>query len=156
MRKRIVFIVLLCLILAISGCNKTPSSKTFSVNELSITLTDEFKEKSEGYLTLYTSDVKIVIQATSTDSINNLPLQEYATMLSESIDFLTPIESESTNGRGVYEYSLEGDDFKPGRGIMALYKTERYYYNVTFACAEDNFESHREQFVEWMNSIQIG
>lgn len=156
MRKRIVFIVLLCLILAISGCNKTPSSKTFSVNELSITLTDEFKEKIEGYLTLYTSDVKIVIQATSTDSINNLPLEEYATMLSESIGFLTPLESESANGRVAYEYSLESEEFEPSRGLMAVYKTDSYYYNVTFACAEDYFESHREQFVEWMDSIQIG
>jgi len=156
MRKRTVLIVFLCLIFIVSGCKKVPSSKVFSFNELSITLTDEFREKSGGYLTLYTNDVKIVIQSTSTASINNLPLEEYAVLLEESIGFMTPLEVKAVGGAVAYEYTLEGEDFGSSRCLMAIYKTDNYYYNVTFACAEDNYESYRELFIEWVDSIQIG
>ncbi|MDY3110206.1 MAG: hypothetical protein SOW50_08825 [Lachnospiraceae bacterium] len=156
MRKKISFIMLLCLALIVSGCNKAPSSKVFSSNELEITLTDDFDEKNDGYLTLYNKEVKIVIQSTPTESINNLPLEEYVDLLSESISFLTPLETDTANGGVAYEYSLDGEGLEPSRCLLMVYKTDSYYYNVTFSCDAEKYESYRDVFSEWVDSIQIG
>lgn len=159
MKKLCCLVLASCMVLCLWGCKKIIEPKNFEFSGLQITLTNEFKEKDKGYLLLYTDEVKIAIVPSPISSLADMTLGEYAKLTAESLENLTEFETIAHDSYGsdafVYEYSVETEGIEESKNILAVYKGAEYYYNVTFACVEENYETYRSQFIEWLKTVHV-
>jgi len=152
--RKIAFLLAACTLLSLTSCGTPSASQTFTSGELSISLPGTFEIKEEEHLTtLYTDDIKIVIQSTPTDILGDLPFEEYSAFIIESIQTFSPVKIENNEHPAIYEYSLDGNDFADSSCLLSLYKTDKSYFNLTFSCASENYESNQDDFMEWLRSV---
>ena len=162
MMKRMTAIVLcLMLVFSISGCSRrVEKAKEFEVEGLTITLTDAFKVKENPlYTSFFSQHIKIVVQPISVESMGDFPLDEYARQTCDalSVDQGPQVLTMPTpENNYVAEYSLEGtDETEDTINMLAFYKSDDYYWNITFACPSGEYASLKPQFLAWAETVKL-
>ena len=134
--------------------------KTFSVDGMSITLTDDFNEiYIQGYTKVYDSSRVAVFALkesfTLFEDAENYTLAEYAALLIE-INGLTNVSPSSAEGLTFFEYEFEN----PNTQVMYhyysfVYKTDDAFWMIQFSTEANNASAYEEQIFNWAKSVEF-
>lgn len=163
-------IYIICLIIGIllglSSAMAEPVPATFPVNEMQITLTDDFIDDSaDGYDAVFTNgDVVVLIMKDyikTEEEYKNMTLEEYGIASANFVEENcfdenggSCSEFKSENGFNFIEYQVNQED-----GSTYFYK--EYYYEVddgfwcvSFACTtEEDYVANYNSFDGWASSV---
>jgi len=132
--------------------------KDFSKAGITITLTQEFVEdenitQTASYYTdeYYVSCLKEDFETLSIyDISSNITLNEYADLIIENNTLDATIEG--TDNKPYIIYSETKDD-KEYTYLEVLYKSSDAYWAVCFTCYSKDFESSKDKFIKWSDSV---
>lgn len=160
-----------CLVLAIismvicfTACGNKPKAKTFTCSAgLSITLTDEFYEKSIVSQTFYLESTDSLFTAlketfTTLELVHNNPSQmtksEYATLVKNNNNLTVEIVDDTVNDLVYFTYNknVSGKDFFY---LSVVEKGTDAFWLCQFACEQDNESKFTSQFIEWAKTITV-
>ena len=132
--------------------------KDFSVNGMSITLTDDFKkENASGFTAGYgTKNVAVLLleeKFTLQAGFGDLSLQEYAKLVLDNSGHAAQIKTE--NGVTYFEYDATGGNGKMFHYIAAMYKGPDAFWLIQFATEQKNAEEYRDEIFEWAKSVRF-
>lgn len=139
---------------------KTPESKTFSSNGMTITLTDEFKETSiENFTVVYDSEniaVFVLKEAfVLADGFENYTLEQYASLVIQA-NSLSSSEIKTADGLTGFTFDFTNPETKDTyRYFSYVYKAEDAFWLVQFATLSENAEAHAAEITEWAKSIKF-
>lgn len=154
--------VLLCL--PLSGCfSQTSEEKTYSFDELSITMEGGFRKVDAQAVTYYLQSKKAIFTAlkepfSSLSSLDITPessLSEYMQVVitSNKLD-----DAEVKDGEnGTYQYLIYEKDTggKTYFYTVVAVKGSDAFWLVNFACPTGNREAYAEKFLDWANTITV-
>ena len=134
-------------------------AKTFSAEELCITLTDEFYTfENSGYTAAYDSkDVAVFILKESfkeAAEFKEYTVKEYADLLINvnQVGSRTRSEGELT----YFEYDFKNpEDNKLYHYMAFVYKSDTAFWGVTFAMLSDSVDEYGELVKEWARSVEF-
>lgn len=133
--------------------------KEYTVSDLRITLTDEFKDLSvEGYTGGFqTRNVAILIlqeNRTMLEAAGVKTLTQYANLVQQVNKHNAPIQEEEYFLYYEYDFhnSETNEDF---HYFVMMYKNPVDFYIVQFAVRQDETENYREQVMEWARSVNV-
>lgn len=167
MKKLIAISLALILALSLCACgggelvsdllDKEPESKTFEVNGMSITLTDEFREtEMEGKDACYLTDsVGVVVTSEAysafTDigyEIDDITLEQYAEWVLIAGGYS---DSEVKEKDGIVYFIYDGGNNFTYYGCV--FKAEENFVTVNFYTTSSEFDSMEDTFAEWAQTI---
>lgn len=134
--------------------------KTFTMDELSITLDTGFEEYDvEGFKGGLDSDhVGVLVTEESKAELKLLGLEvnslaEYGELLAE----LYEVESDVTTEQGITYFEYTWNDMVEGdyHYVCTLYETTDSYWMVEFVTTADEAEEYRSKIFEWANGVTI-
>ncbi len=163
MKKIIVLLVALLMVLSCVSCGKgvldTPA-KEFSVDGLTITLTESFKAQStKDYVAYFEAPGNVVIfvlkEAFSEGTnVENLTLEEYVDAVYLTHIGKDPDDIITIDELPVMEYSDENTQFKETyRFFTVMFKGPDAFWSVQFSCLESEYEAYRPHFIEWAKTV---
>lgn len=161
MKKKIAIVICFLLALLISGCSgESAKVKKFEVEGLTITLTDAFEVKEQSFYTsLFADDIKIVIQPISIENTDGLSLDEWAKQTCDGISCAEGVKILSmptAENNYIAEYSLEAtSETFDTINMLAFFKSDDFYWNITFACHSEEYFSLRQQFLAWVETVEL-
>ncbi|MBQ8288010.1 MAG: hypothetical protein IJX76_04465 [Clostridia bacterium] len=161
-------LALLMLVGCFTGCSVIeglfgPSSKTFSTEGFSITMTDEFYEKEHISYTycLESPDALLAVVKEKFDayadfgiSLEDMTITEYADLVIEAnmITDNTPVTEEDGLTYFTYESEEDGKNFYY---VCYLIKGSDAFWIVNLACLADAKDDYTPKFEEWAKSIKV-
>ncbi len=138
--------------------NDAPVPKTFSTNEIQITLTDEFRESNvKNYTVAYDSrDVAVFAlkeEYVSAPGLSEYTTAQYADLIIQANELqATKIQTENGVTRFEYNYTNpDTDDWY--RFFIYVYKTDDAFWSVQFATLNQNVNHYAPQIAQWANSV---
>ena len=151
-----------CVILVVgmlSGCGKA-KDKTFAVDNLSITLNEDFTEQElvtqTGYFVSLTSIVTVLKEELtvfeSAGLSTNMSLSDYASLVLTTNQLETEVKSD--DGLVGFEYA-KTESGKNYQYAAFVYKGSDAYWLVQFGCESKNFDKYREDFIKWAKSVEV-
>ncbi len=147
--------LLICSLSLLVGCSVKP--KSFTAEEMTVTLTSRFREvKQTGCTAMFSSRKEVVF--VFRESISSLAdkgiteastLKEYAAVIiaNNSLSDVTVEESDSLT---YFTYEKEGDG-KPFRYLAVVYKSTNAFWLVQFAAEADAFQ--QQNFIAYAQSV---
>lgn len=139
--------------------SSTPTvPKEFTYDDMTITLTDNFVEKSmDGFTVCYdSSDIAVFVLKESFDLLDgseNYTLEEYGELVLQSNSFDSELQSD--NGLTYFEYEFTNpDNNETYTYFSSLYKTSDAFWMIQFTTPED-YKSYRDTFIEWAKSVKF-
>ena len=133
--------------------------KTFSVDGMQITLTEDFSEEEfEGYTSCYGSpEVAVFVleeEFTLMEGLEDLTVEEYGQLVLDNNGFDSSITLTDVDGLTIFEYIYTnpetGDDWYY---LCSLHKGPDAFWGVEFATLEENSDGYVESFLEWADSV---
>ena len=136
---------------------------TFSAEELTITLTDDFKlEEEEGATARFADNTVVVLvykeQFNPTSSLSAMTADEYAELFCE-VNAIPAQELQRENGLLFLEQtqtmnSVMGEALEY-RIFTTLHKGGGSFWLVDFIVVEEKAESYRDEIYTWAGSIEF-
>ena len=165
-KATIIYCIVLAIVFAVSFAvpfllDSAGVPETFTYGEMSITLTDDFSEKSyEGYSACYESYNAIVMVTKDYSSyfedFETYTLKQYAedTIAYNDFDDSVTLKEEDSLTYFEYEYTDEetGDIYSY---FVPMYKSNDAFWFFQFSSYKEDYESYREQFIEWAKSVEF-
>lgn len=135
--------------------------KTFSTDEIEITLTNQFFETSiEGYTVCYDSETAGVFVLKEPfdlfDGFENYTLEEYGELVLLGNSFDPSIKLNNDNGLTYFEYLYTNPETNDTYYYFtALYKTSDAFWMLQFTTLEENAENYKLQIIDWAKSVEF-
>lgn len=156
-KNAVITLLLFTLIaLSLSGCQSNP--KNFTVDEMTITLTDDFKQSKMNDFDAYfaSEDVTFSIKIENTSDLEYMGyeitnLKDYA----NEICILNGINPDKLNQRNQYYY-FANSATKSGAKYTYLHcmlKNNSDYWICEFVCKAKDYNKLEETMLEWADSI---
>lgn len=160
MKKWLLFCLSLLLVVTVTGCGmfsdpKTADPKDFTLEGLTITLTDAFRNlEVEGATGGYQSkDCALFLIKEPFDSLKNgdeLTLEEYVERVKTKNGIDVEIKTEENLTYFERTASADGDEFSYF-GVM--YRASDAFWLLQFTCETTDYEEYRPYFVNWAKSV---
>ncbi|MBQ3230809.1 MAG: hypothetical protein IJO64_05595 [Clostridia bacterium] len=150
-----IILVVACLL---SSCSIF-GEKTFTVDELSITMSGMFIEsEQEGAEAFYlTTDIGVLVHKETFEELEDkdyviadLTEADYAKLRMEANEIEAEIVEES--GSVCYEYNFDSDG-SSFRDLVVVKKGNNAFWVISFYCLEDSFESNKANFLKYASSV---
>ena len=158
MKKIAALILALAMIFMLCACGAKP--KDFSVKELSITLTDDFKEADfEGYDKGFdSSKVAVFVLREDKSYLSGLPitLKEYADLVYNANINRNPQAVKEEDGLVFFEY-----EYKPTENGLVyhyyttVFESDAAFWIVQFAARQDDWAKLRPDVVKYAQSVKF-
>lgn len=152
--KILILITAICLL---GGCGKV-KDKTFVKDDMSIVLTDKFREDELAGQTAYYLSAKSIVVILKEDfsslsgyNTDDMDVMKYAELVVDSNSFDTEIVVIEGIPTWEYQKTIAGNDFGY---FAATYKGDRAFYLVQFACELDEFTEFKADFIKWAKSFK--
>ena len=136
--------------------------KNFSKENMTITLTDAFKEISiDGYTVCYDSKDAWVFALREEFSLmqgfESWTLDQYAEAIRTNAAANSPTQISHDDGLTSFEYSFfNADEDLTYKYLVVLYKCEDAFWMFSFSSVERNFDAKRSAFTEFAKSVTFG
>lgn len=133
--------------------------KDFSSNGMSITLTDEFYERTMwGYTVCYDSSKAAVFALKEgfdlVEDFENASLEEYGALVLKSNNCDSSVKLQNDHGLTYFEYDFSNPETNETYSYFTvLYKTSDAFWIVQFTTLEDKMDSYRQQFIDWAKAV---
>ena len=157
MKKLIAMVLLVCSIMLLAcGCDLFTKEKTFSKSGMSITLTEDFVEKSRvSYTSTYDSeDIAVFTLKEEKELLGSLSLDldGYTKKVIEVNGY--SVDPKNKDGLTYFEYknSSNGKDF---HYYAFTYEADDAFWLVQFACEEDQHEKLEEKIFKYAKSVEV-
>lgn len=140
--------------------NKTPESKVFSSNGMTITLTDEFvKTDVENYTVAYGSKNVAVFALKEAfalaDGFQDYTLEQYGDLVLQNNN-LSSSKIEDKEGLTGFEYEFTNPDTKDTYKYFSfVYKSNDAFWLVQFATLTENVDKYSSKINEWAKTISF-
>jgi hypothetical protein len=144
---------------AIADLSQPPEPKTFTCQELQLTLTDEFISTPQANFTFAYGTEDVVVLGTKEDFATYPVLKDYtvtqyadlfysnvgtATATSPAVDdFLTYFTYDATNPDTQVTYHY----------VVYVYRTDEAFWSVQFATETDVSENYTQQISQWAHTV---
>ena len=134
------------------------SKETFSCRDMSITLTEDFKEVNiSGYTTAYESkDVAVFVLREGfnlMDGLEDYTLKQYANLVIQSNN-LKSVQVKNQGGLTYFTYEYTnaqtGDTYQY---FSYVYKSDNAFWLVQFATLEDNVDNYEKDITKWAKTV---
>ncbi len=138
--------------------DSTPEPKDFTVEEMQITLTDEFmKVPTEGFDACFGTD-DVVILAVREDfelmeGFSDYTLEEYGQLLLEAYELQGNSELQTVEGITYFDYESDVDVNETYYYFATIYKSNDAFWTVQFAVLTEEKEEYIPYFTEWAKTI---
>ena len=140
--------------------------KTFQKSGLSIVLTNDFKEKEVLEYTAYYSSEKMMVFTLKVE-LNGLDVNkwnpyestcyDYAEKISKEYRNLYPSTSEVTVDKELIYFTFDFErSGKTYKYLLATYKTNDAYWQVSFGCEKRNYDALQKDMICYAKSVSIG
>lgn len=166
-KKGIIILIPVIIISAIIGYLISPSlsintysPKTFTVEGMLITLTDEFTEiNMDGFTSCFNSKNIAVFTIKESfsliDGFEDYTIEQYADIVIKNNN-KDPESLKQENGLTYFEYSfLNPNDNVTYYYLTTLYKSDDAFWMVTFSCNDKQQEKYRETFIDWAKEVKF-
>lgn len=160
MKKWLLFCLSLLLVVTVTGCGmfsdpKTADAKDFTLEGLTITLTDAFSDlEVEGATGGYQSrDCALFLIKEPFDSLKNgeeLTLEEYVERVKTKNGLDVEIKTEENLTYFERTASVDGDEFVY---YSVMYRAPDAFWLLQFTCETKDYEEYRPYFVNWAKSV---
>lgn len=159
MKKKLLLAILLCLLTSIiAGCSSSP--KNFSIDNLTVTLTKEFKEEKSREFDMYIVSDDVVFSAIE-ETANELETSGYE--ISSLNDYCLEIaELNSTPKSAIakrdnYYYFTNTKTVSGGNYtyIHCMFEGQSSYWICEFVCKTKLYDRYKKDIFSWADSIQI-
>lgn len=160
MKKWLLFCLSLLLVVTVTGCGmfsdpKTADAKDFTLEGLTITLTDAFSDlEVEGATGGYQSrDCALFLIKEPFDSLKNgeeLTLEEYVERVKTKNGLDVEIKTEENLTYFERTASADGDEFVY---YSVMYRAPDAFWLLQFTCETKDYEEYRPYFVNWAKSV---
>lgn len=160
MRKCLWMGAILLLAVAVSGCSmfadpKTADPKDFTLEELTITLTDAFSDlEVEGATGAFRSrDCSVFLIREGLDRFENgseMTIADYAERVQENNQMEVEIKTEGDLTYFERSATTDGQTFNY---YSVMYRAPEAFWLLQFACESDDYEVYRPYFVSWAQSV---
>lgn len=144
---------------ALNGIISEP--KEFSKEGMTLTLTKEFTEQTQGgYTVCYgTKDVACLALKepfSLAEGFEDYTLDEYGDLVLESNSLKETSKLQNSDGLTYFEYEFTHPETKElYHYFSAVFKASDSFWLVQFATLEKDFDANREDIVKWLNSIEF-
>ena len=154
--KGLLITVLAAALILCNGCSLfAEKEKTFTFENLKITLTNRFfEDEMEPFSVVYDSSkiaVFVLKEAFEGDLNGDLTLTEYAEMVIEAND-LPNAEIETENGLTAFYYERSGDGGTYAY-YAAVYESSDAFWLIQFATEQDEYEKYEENIFTYAQSV---
>lgn len=138
--------------------NPVPKEKTFSSDEMTITLTNEFKKaEADGYIDVYDSKKIAVFSLKEEfalfDGLENYTPKQYCDMAIQNNN-LESSKTKTSDGLTYFEYdAVNTDTNKTYHYFVYVYKTDDAFWMVQFALLKQNADKYAPKIAKYAKSI---
>ncbi|MGN0435661.1 MAG: hypothetical protein ACI4D8_03415 [Wujia sp.] len=148
--------VLLCIVL----CSCSVKPKNFTVDELTITLNNNFMESKKDGFTVYITSEDVVFSAVKeeTDALEYAgyeisSLKDY----SYEIANLNSTPSSALVDKGNYYYFTNSKTVSGAKYtyVHCMFKGENAYWVCEFVCKSKNYDKYKDVIFKWADTIEI-
>ena len=139
--------------------NSIPEPKQFSVEEMQITLTDEFTNIPMGDFNACfgTEDVAVLVlkeEFELMEGLKDYSLEEYGELVIQANGLEGIAELNETDGIMYYEYEAEiPDENEVYYYYSTIFKSEDGFWNIQFAVLTEDTDYYLPYFIEWAKTI---
>ncbi|MBQ7761436.1 MAG: hypothetical protein IJ400_05205 [Clostridia bacterium] len=156
--------LVLSLVLLLSGCNLLKpayegKSKTFTNDELEITLTDSFFEsenEDREFFYLSTSCGATGFKEHKSDLFTTSgTVRDYANLMKQANSSMNPSEVKTENGLVYIECTKLDDDGEEWTYFLTFLQDGDYFWTIQFHCLSEEYEAFKPHFFTWANSISF-
>lgn len=144
----------ICVLFGLFGCSLLqPKDKDFSVDGMTITLTDRFTEKSYVSMNAYYESPTAIVSVIKEDFAGtNYTMTEYAELVMQvnGLDSVITVSTQNTYASFSYEKEVSGKEFSY---YATCHKSEEAYWLIQFGCTSDNYEKLLPDFEKWASSV---
>ncbi|MGM9637455.1 MAG: hypothetical protein ACI3YK_05645 [Eubacteriales bacterium] len=155
------FLMLCCLL---AGCLKqvdvrTADPQQFSKEGMNITLTKAFTESTEEGCTACYDSIQVSIFAIKdlfsvSVGLESLTLEQYAELIRQQNDDISPEEIRTSDGLTYFEYSYHDEETNEDiRYLTVFYKSSDAFWTIQFATFESIYEEFRPDLINWANTV---
>ena len=140
--------------------------KTFQKSGLSIVLTNDFKEKEVLEYTAYYSSEKMAVLTLKVEfdgfDINEWNPYEstcydYAEKISKEYRILYPSTTEVVAIEDLIYFTFDFErSGKIYKYLLATYKADEAYWQVSFGCEKENYDTLQKDMIRYAKSVSIG
>lgn len=140
--------------------DKAPKEKTFSYDEMAITLTDEFKEAEIERFTVGYESKKVAVFALKeefalAEGFGDYTLEQYANLVIQA-NSVGSAEVKTGDGLIHFEYDYTSPETKEVfRYFAYVYKADDAFWLIQFATLDENVDKYAEQITEWAKSVEF-
>lgn len=165
MKKVLSLFFVFAMLFSLTSClpdeAKSGKAKTYTVEELSITLTDSFMRMSSiapDFTDCYgATDATVFFQKETFESLEatgDETVDQYAEAVREASSASDVSEILHEDGVTYFEYSgeSEGDTFKY---FAAMFKGPDAFWLVQFACEDTVYEEYKPYFIDWAKTVEF-
>lgn len=164
MKKYTKLICLSLMLFLVAGCSLTSlfkeSTKTYTVNGISVTMNDSFYEKDLVSQTAYLESQNAIFTAlkeefTELEAVGitkDSTLKDYAEAVKAANSFTGNIIEKDGLVYFTYEKDISGKSFFY---LATVYKTDDAFWLVNFACESKNKEEFEPKFIEWAKTVEF-
>lgn len=134
--------------------------KNFSADNMSITLTDDFKENDVGNYTAVYDSKKVAVfvlkeSFSFVEGFENYTLEQYAALVISSNNLGDP-EIKTVDGLTVFEYESQNPETKDTyKYFTYVYKASDAFWMVQFAVRDKVANEYAPKIAEWAKSVEF-
>lgn len=165
MKKALSLFFVLVMVFSLTACipdeAKSGKAKTYTVEEMTITLTDAFMHMASlapDFTDCYgaTDVTAIFLKETfeSLDATGDESVDVYAEAVRESNSASDMSDIFHEDGVTYVEYTAENDG-ETFKYFAAMYKGSDAFWLVQFACDESAYEEYKPYFIDWAKSVEF-
>ncbi len=161
-KKSIVVLIIAVIVgviigLAATGIFSSPSAKTFTAENLKITLTDEFKSTPmDGFDAVYESKyVLVCLQEDKfywVEGMEDYTLEQYGELFLEFNEMDPSVKIQSKEGLVCFDYQ-EDVDGSTYQYFAVIYKASDAFWTVQFATPVENYKDLQSDFIKWAKTV---
>lgn len=138
--------------------DSTPEAKEFTVEEMQITLTDEFMNIPMGdFDACYgTEDVAVLVLREDFDLLDGFgdyTLEEYGQLLLQTYELEGITELQTVEGVTYFEYEADTDENETYYYFSTIYKSNDAFWSIQFAVLTEDADYYIPYFIEWAKTI---
>lgn len=157
-KKILLFLNFTVMLILFTGCGA--KEKTITEDDMTITLTEDFKKSSLANATWYYESTNALVMGIreTKDELEHTGLEvnslnDYASAVIET----NGLSSVTAKERGDYLY-FEYDKTIGGTKysyMTCLYDHNEEYWMINFACYEQRYDKLKDDFLEWADSVSF-
>lgn len=138
--------------------DSTPDPKDFTVEEMQITLTDEFMNIPVGDFDACfgTEDVAILVLREDfelMEGLSDYTLEEYGQLILQAYELEGIAELQTIEGITYFEYEADTDENETYYYFSTIYKSNDAFWTIQFAVLTEEAETYIPYFIEWAKTI---